>query len=260
MTGIGKLLVFVNLFISVGLMAWAVSAYSNRVDWLDRTTADGKVNGQITELKNEIARLGKAAADANAGYAVKKFALTAAEDRTVGRQVAFARRMDAARNGRFKVQLTTDKGLFGEGVMYDEAKEGGDVLGPDNKPLRGLKTLQGEFSAESRKIQQLTDGKTSLTEDQWQQIGSGQTTLAQIAELMPDLGLSDLRRLHGALSDLIARDEIAIGKQKTMQGNLADEAVYLAEKRINWVAELQTLKRREKQLTARLAELSPAGR
>jgi len=255
MTGIGKLLVFVNVFISVGLMTWAVSAYANRVDWLDRTTPDGKVNGQITELKAEIDRLSKAVADAHGGYAIKKYALGAAEDKTVGRQIVFAKRMDAARNGRFKVQLTLDKGLFGEGVMYDETKEGGDVLGPDNKPLRGLKTLQDEFAAESRTIQQLTDGKQILTEDVWQQIGSGQMPLDQVAAMMPDLGISDLRRLHSVLSDLTARDEIAIGKQKDVRVNQADEALYLGEKRINWIVELQTLQRREKQLTTRLAGL-----
>jgi len=260
MTGIGKLLVFVNLFVSVGLMAWAVSAYANRVDWLDRTTEDGKVNGQITELKAEIGRLSKAVADANAGYAAKKYALGVAEDRTVGRRLAFATRIDSARNGKFRVQLTLDKGLFGEGVMYDETKEGGDVLGPDNKPLRGLKTLQDEFAAESRTIQLLIDGKGVLAEDQWQQIASGQTGLPQVFELLADLGASDLRRLHDVASDLIARDETATGKQKVVRGNLQDEALYLAEKRINWQAELQTLKRREKQLMTRLAEPAPTGR
>ena len=58
-TKIGKLLVFVNLMASVGLMAWALSLYTNRVDWLDATTAEGKTDGQITLLKKEIDRLTK---------------------------------------------------------------------------------------------------------------------------------------------------------------------------------------------------------
>ena len=254
-TTIGKLLVFVNLVASVGLMAWALSLYTNRIDWLDTTTAEGKVDGQITVLKKEIDRLTKAVAETQAGYSGKKYGLAASEESLDTRARVFARRLEQARNGRFKVQLTTDGGAFGSGVTYDVTKEGGDVLGPDNKPLRGLKTLQDEFAAEVRAIVLLQNGQGVLTEAQWMEIVSGATTLAQVTELTPKLGIGDLRRLHTTLSDLIDRDQLAVGRQKAVEANLADEAVYLSEKRVNWLAELQVLQRRERQLSGRLQGL-----
>ena len=252
MTTIGKLLVFANLVASVGLMAWALSLYTNRIDWLDTATADGKVEGQISLLKKEIDRLKKAVGETQAGYTGKKYALSVSEERLDQRSRVFAARLGQARNGRFKVQVAEDKGAFGEGVIYDVTREGADILGPDNKPLRGLKTLQDEFAAEGRAIEQLKNGQGLQTDAQWMDIASGTTTLAQVGELTPRLGISDLRRLHVALSDLINRDEVAIGRQKRVEKNLLDEAVYLGDKRVNWVAELQSLQRRERQLGGRL--------
>ncbi len=252
MTTIGKLLVFVNLVASVGLLAWALSLYTNRIDWLDTTTADGKVEGQISLLAKEIARLKKAIGETQSGYSVKKYALGVSEERLDQRSRVFATRLGQARSGRFKVQIAEDRGAFGEGVIYDVTREGADILGPDNKPLRGLKTLQDEFAAEVRAIEQLQNGQGLQTEAQWMDIVSGTTTLAQVADLTPKLGIADLRRLHTLLSDLITRDEVAIGRQKTVEKNLGDEAAYLGDKRVNWVAELQSLQRRERQLGGRL--------
>lgn len=251
-TKIGKLLVFVNLVASVGLLAWALSLYTNRIDWLDATTAEGKTDGQITVLKKEIDRLTKAIGETQTGYAGKKYALAASEERLDTRARVFAARLNQARNGRFKVQLTTDKGAFGEGVIYDVDREGADILGPDNRPLRGLQTLQNEFAAEVRTIEQLQNGQGLTTEAQWMEIIGGTTTLPQVAELTPKLGIADLRRLHVTLSDLINRDQGAVGKLKEIEANLKDESAYLSEKRVNWLAELQTLQRRERQLLGRI--------
>ncbi len=257
MTTIGKLLVFVNLVASVGLMAWALSLFTNRIDWLDTTAADVKVEGQISLLKKEIDRLKKAIGETQAGYSGKKYALGVSEERLDQRDRVFKARLGQARNGRFKVQIAEDKGAFGEGVIYDITREGADILGPDNKPLRGLKTLQDEFAAEVRTIEILQVGEGVLSEDpQWKAIRGGTTTLAQVGELTPKLGIADLRRLHVVLSDLITRDEVAIGRQKRVEKNLTDEAAYLGDKRVNWVAELQSLQRRERQLTGRLQSVS----
>jgi hypothetical protein len=255
MTKIGKLLVFVNIFFSVGLLTWAVSMYTNRIDWLDSTNADGKVEGQISTLKKEIDRLSRAITDANAGFIGKKYLMASAEERSDTRSRVFADRLNQARNGKFKLQLTSDKGAFGEGVMYDIEREGTDILGPDNKPLRGVKTLQDEFAAEVGAIKLLQAGNAVMTEQQWMEILSGQTTVAQVQEMLPKLGINDLRRLHATTSDLIARDEAVIVRQRVAETNLKDESVYLSEKRINWVAELQTLKRREEQLLKAIEKL-----
>jgi hypothetical protein len=258
MTRLGKLLVFVNLAVSVGLMAWALSLYTNRVNWLDATTAEGKVEGQITTLKKEIDRLTKAIAETQQGYAGRRYALAATEERLDTRDRVFKQRLEQARNGRFKVQLTTDKGAFGEGVMYDVTREGGDILGPDDKPLRGLKTLQDEFAAEVRAIEQLQVGQGRLPEAQWMDIAGGNVPLPQVAELTPKLGIGDLRKLHGVLSDLIKRDESAVNRQVALETSLGGESDYLADKSVGAMIDLQTLQRRERQLQKRLRDATGA--
>ncbi|MGL6076599.1 MAG: hypothetical protein ACRC8S_20790 [Fimbriiglobus sp.] len=255
-TKLGKLMVFVNIFFSVGLLTWAMSLYTNRIDWLDTTTADGKVEGQISLLKKEIERLNRAISEGQSTYQLKKYSMSTSEERADSRARVFDERLKQARAGRFKLQITTDKGAFGEGVMYDTEKEGLDVLGPDLKPLRGLKTLQDEFAAEMRTIEQLQNGQGLLTEQQWADIRDGKTTIAQITELMPKLGISDTRKLHSELSDLIAKEESATNKQSFLYLELQDQAVYLADKRVNWQTLLETLQRREEQLKTVIKKLT----
>lgn len=256
MTAIGKLLVFVNVFLGVGLLAWGGSVYGNRVDYLDRTVDGAKVPGKIAEAQAEITRLTKAIADAQAGYADRRTRLERAEARRDARQREFARRMTAARTGQVRVQLTEDGGAYGAGVMYDIRQEGPVVSGPDGQPLDGLKVLQDKFADETRRIETLIKGKAPAAPEAWQAVRSGATTLDQVAALQADLGINDLRELRLVLSDLIRLDDIALGKQRAVQSSLAEEGSFLADRRVNVAAELQTLDLRRRQLADRLNRLA----
>ena len=256
MTAIGKLLVFVNVFLGVGLFAWGLSVYGNRVDYLDRTVDGAKVTGKIGEAKAEIDKLTKAIGDAQAGYVGRRTKLEAAEARRDARQREFARRMAVAQTGQIRAQLTEDRGAYGEGVMYDIRREGDVVKGPDGQPLDGLKVLQDKFADETRKIETLVKGKTPATADTWQGIRAGTTPLDQVAALQADLGINDLRELRLVLSDLIRLDDVALGKQRAVQANLSEEGAFLADRRVNVAAELQTLDLRQRQLADRLKQLS----
>ena len=61
MTGIGKLLVFLNLIAAAALLTWGLSAYANSPNWVDSKSADGTaVEGEISLLKKEIDKFAKA--------------------------------------------------------------------------------------------------------------------------------------------------------------------------------------------------------
>lgn len=253
MTAIGKLLVFLNVFLGLGLFSWGLSAYSNRVDWLDRK-GETPTEGQITTTKKRIEQLTRAIAEAQTGpvgYGTRRAQLQVVEGRRDDRQRGFARRIEQARNGRFRVQLTLDGTPAAPGLITNLDAEGPEVI-ESQRPLEGLQTLQNRFTAETRAIELLQTGKGIQQPAAWQNIVGGTTNLEQVATLVPDLGIGDLRRLHTELSALIKLDETSIAKQQFVQSNLRDEQAYLGAKRVSWVAELITLEARQKQLEDRL--------
>ena len=66
-TRLAKVLVFVNLFVGVGLFAWALSLYANRLDYFDRKDADPPVVGRFTLLQDEVK---KTAESSKPSYAI----------------------------------------------------------------------------------------------------------------------------------------------------------------------------------------------
>jgi len=145
MTRVGKLLVFLNLFASVGLATWAVSLSANRLDWVDRQDGEKKVEGDITRLKKEIDSSLKGIAEVSAVYGQQDRALTAAESGTDAqregrdpRRKAFATRLKAAEDGRFAEQVRLPNK-----VLIDVSQESRKpVLGPSGQPLEGVEVYQ----------------------------------------------------------------------------------------------------------------------
>ena len=256
MTAVAKLLVFVNVFFGVGLLAWAVAATANRVDYLDTTDGTTPVKGKISELKAEIEKVSKAIADAQAGYNRRRSVLAGSELRRDDRRRVYAKRLDSARAGRFRQQLTADRGVYGDGVFTDTTREGPDLKDADGQPLVGLKTLEDKFAAETRAIETLEAGRVPADEPFFDGVRAGTVSLDTVAARQPELGINDLRRLHSVLSDLVKRDDTAIGKTRDVKGNLAEERAFLADRRVNVGAELQTLELRRKQLTSRIKSLT----
>lgn len=54
MTLFGKILILVNVALSIGFAAWAVAIYGNRVDWGETREAPGKMKGKLLERKEEL--------------------------------------------------------------------------------------------------------------------------------------------------------------------------------------------------------------
>ena len=106
MSTLGKVLVFVNLFVGIALLSWSVSAYGHRLDWLDRKSGTESVKGEITKLKEEVDRLTKAAADAQATYGLRAGNLVRVEANRDTRSRKYQARLAQARAGQgFRVQL-----------------------------------------------------------------------------------------------------------------------------------------------------------
>lgn len=251
MTSLAKLLVFLNLFLGVGLFAWGLSVYTNRVDYFEKET------GATTRAKAEIDRLTKVINDGNAAFNRRRTQVTAVETRRDTRQAAYQARLAEARGGRFREQVGIPDAGFGS-AFTDLDQTGKDVTDATGKPLEGYKVLQDKFAVEVRTIETLIGGKQKLPEEQWQAVRSGTLTLEQLAALQPELGLDDLAKMTEVLTDLIKLDDTALAKARDVQANLAEESAFLADLRVNVGAELQLLQTRERQLSARLQSLSAA--
>ncbi len=262
MAGLGKLLVFLNVALSVGLLTWGVTTANNRADYLDPPAPAGggaAVKGQLSTFKAEIDRLTKAINDSNTGYSGQLAALTTIDARREARQRGFARRIAQARSGQFRVQLNQDRTASAEGVFTDLTKEGAAELTPDGKPLEGTLTLKNKFDAESRAIETLLSGKTGLLpEERWQAIRAGNLTGEQLAAFQQELGIADLRRFQEELSELIRKDEVAVAKFTEARDSLTDQSAYLADLQLTADVDTLTLSRRKAQLERRLAELGKA--
>jgi len=259
MSGLGKFLTYVNVLFAVTLMAWAVSAYANRVNYLDYKDGAETKKGQISQLKEEIDKLQKSAAEAQAAYGARAAELVAVEGRRDYRYARLQNRLIEARGmgGRqpvFKVQLDLPTREAGQPVYTDVDREGPVMLDIQNKPLRGLKVLQEELETEIREQGLQLEGQQRLNAQQQaallQQVGQ-----SAFNQALQGMGIAELRETHGRLSDAIADTDLATEKQRFVRSHLADETSFLADKRVDWLEELGTLERRQRQLEAEIRRL-----
>jgi hypothetical protein len=260
MTGFGKFLAFLNIFASITMLSWTLSAYVNRLDWVDTKSAEGaSTPGQINRFKKDVDDLRKMVEDAHNQYGQQANILGTVESNKYFRSTELKRRMSEARG------IGAD-GQPQESVFRVQKPEPGSALtdlttppaslkviqDPSDKPLRGLASLRADFDKESGIIRTILLGKAGKlsTDEQLNTIADLPTT--EFDTQVTGLGLEDLRRMHGLMSDRIALADIAIVKQKEIRMNLREQAIYLADKKINWIAELQALEIRSNQLQNRL--------
>jgi hypothetical protein len=254
MTGIGKVLVFLNLMAAAALLTWGLSAYRTSPNWVDVKTDTGTVEGEITLLKAEIKKYSDAVAGTHNSYAAKNANLAASEAARDFR----SRRLGVWLGDAEKGQFFTLPVMPNDPAVLDtsDAAERGRrdikraILGPDNQPLKGLAALNTLFGNELRDREEILKGKVPVTPAQWM----NPAALLQPAR-MADMGIEDLRRLHAWLSEQQKIADVAIDKQRAIQANLGNEAAYLNDERINWIARLQTVEQRNQQLKEKLKAL-----
>lgn len=237
MNFLGKLLVFLNVLLATALLSWAVSLYTNRVDW-PAVEMDGK---KLTEWPAQYAR--DIAAN-NVRYADAKDMVRAAEGQLAVRRLALRDQLALARNGQFydldrvgrpgqnvleRFDLTRDPARLTR-IAKKDPKTGADIL----VPLRGYETLQRELQA----AVDATLGSDEVGRE------SGKKGLAAIRRQLGTLD-TEIAALVDPKTGTIARYTAAITQRE-------DEKRYLEDNRVNWDAQLITLQKRNDQLVDRL--------
>jgi hypothetical protein len=183
MTFMGKILVLVNLALSLGFAFWAFAIYSNRIDWTTTKSADrtGEFAKRDAELQALRAALGRG--EANMEEAARNVAL--AEDRVPKYQAWYKEQLEKLRTGKNPVQALVVKG----GKLQLDPDPGapppyglpqlGPVLSASKQPVAGLasiEVLNQEYAAKhqtfvdvTHELDKVLDGERQLTE----QIGNG---------------------------------------------------------------------------------------
>jgi hypothetical protein len=235
MTKFGKALVFVNLVIGVGLFAWAIALYANRLDYFPRKEAMPPVEGRFAEMKKEIDDLAAAVAVAQKSFAFQAERARQYEATRDDRVTKLNARLTAVRKGDrpdilFHQQvLVKDPGfaglIFVGGLGQKDTAQGPIVKGVRNTDLQGLGYLQSETARlvrdETAAIKRIIEARKKLEE----------------------------------LSAKVESVQTELFKQKDIRANLTEEKAYLADVQVNWVERLDVLERRKGQLTERLTAL-----
>jgi hypothetical protein len=251
-----RLLVLANVFLSVGLFAWALTLAGNRLDWVDAKTDTGTVKGQITLLKEEIDQASKAATGLSERYVERTRQLANAEADQKDRKRRLDKRLADARAGSFRKQEVIPARQPNAGFT-DVSKDGApDVVSPsDSRPLRGLKALADDLAREVAAADRALAGDAPLNEMPEGGLGAALADDAQYTALTDKLGVTSYRKLQDLITAEIGRADVAVLKQKEIRGNLQNEGLQLQAVRVNWRAQLQDLLDRQGQLGRRLAGL-----
>jgi hypothetical protein len=226
---IAKVLVFVNLAVSVGLVAWAVSLAFNRTDLVQKDAGASKKSedpyaddtNNLERLQWKVEALSDSVKAAQLGYARSSTAATDAELTRDVRQGQIAVRLGEARNGSFKTFV-----YYPTSAWVDFNQPAQPVQGVDGKPVRGLDSVQQDLT------------KAIRDSDQF-------------------LGQSEQRRnSFGVLAGDVDVLDAKITKQKDILVQLKDEFDYLSDRRTDWDEQVRTLNRRKAQVAAATAALS----
>lgn len=228
MTRLGKVLVFVNLFVGVGLFAWALSLYANRLDYFDRKTAEPPVEGRFTTLKKQVDELVQAATASQKAYAFKAEQARAFEAVRDDRLTKLTARLELVRRGDQPVIFFHQQMLLKDPQypgLIDVSQLGPVVRGVRNNELQGLGYLRSE------------------------------TAKAVREEKATQKRIIEARQKLEELSTRVDAVQAEVFKQKDIRANLVEERDYMADLQVNWDERLRVLERRNNQLSSRLEGL-----
>ena len=233
MTFFGKLLAFLNLIIAVAMVSWSVTLYSTRPSWLEPKPEGGYPAGKEAQnfalLKDEIDALGRTAIAASADWGAQRTRLEGLEQLRADRLKGYAERLGWARDGR-NPKDPNSAGFF-EPVyeprtgLLDLTTVGEPIIGPDNKPLRGVSKLGANTAADAREVEKYSKIITQAR-DQFKTIGTE-----------------------------ILTTETRLLKMGVIRDAVQAELFHLASFEVNVYETRETVLRRKRQLTERLAEL-----
>jgi hypothetical protein len=218
MTFLGKLLVFLNVFVAFTLLSWAIVLYSNRIDWTQAVYEDQKLTEKVASLQQAIGR-------AQGLYTTARAPMPVAEQNLARNQVTYARRLGEANNGQFV-------NIFPDGKTLDlnsQVPIPAITKGPDgqDRNLPGVNVLQEELVA-----------AVKLAGEQYEVIKTARTE----------------RDTYGTETLTFNRKAQRL---KEIFAETGAEKIYLSENLVNWDEQYATLAKRNSQLAKRLKKLQP---
>lgn len=228
-TSVGKLLVLLNAFVAVGVLAWSLSAYLNRQNPEDAADEAGE------KLTDKVKRLQAEANVAQTAVAPEFAAVAAAEVRLADIRTKIAARLKEAETGTFydiyetRSQAPDPNDPTGltrvRRVLWGQLDKSRQILGIDKTPLKGVEAMQKELQDESSKIQASVKG---------------------IGEKVDE---------SNRLSDEILAHDTRAARLRRILEALVAETEYMTDLRVSWDDRTATLQRRNRQLTERLGQL-----
>jgi hypothetical protein len=235
MTLLGKILAFVNLIIGIGLATWSVAVYTERPPWFDpapESIQPGHKPANFALLKDDIDRLGRAAAAASSTWGAQLQRLEELEDLRGTRLKGYENWVAWAKTGNPR-----DNGTGFYEPVYDPATGLIDltqpspqvprpaIVGPDNLPLKGVDALGDTFTAD----------------------------VDAVAKLAKEIDASRMK--FKSLGVEILQTEARLLKMGEIRDSVQAELFYLATVELNVYETRETVLRRKRQLSNRLAEL-----
>jgi hypothetical protein len=227
MTKTAKILIYLDLALSLAFAFWAMSWYSNHVDWTDAKT------GEFTRRAERIKELDVARNRADARFQSSLAAVGQEEQRIPELEAAYKAELESLRTGN---QTPRDP-VFAGGELQVDAKglpKMGPVQNAAKKEIAGLgslKKLNEIYAKRHEEIQVVGKEIDDL--------------LAQESKLSEQIG-------DGKAAGL--RAELAAQQSEVRKSQSEQE--FLEPLLYNRLVELQILKKRHAALEARLKELS----
>ena len=242
MTSLGRLLVLLNVGLSLGLAGLAFGVYTNRIDWPGTAPATGseKTVGEFAQKKVEVEDAQKAAGVALTRLEEAEAQLVHLEERRPKDQALYAKQLEIleGKDGQGTIQvLATRTAGAGRAVA---------VLDKDGLPILDAK-------APARSLQSVRAFREELTSTE-SEIANKIDTVTSLVKQQQDL-TQEINGVPGrqkGLRDLLAEEIQAREKAH-------EELESVRPLRYNRQVESELLQKRQQSLQARLQELKNIG-
>lgn len=245
MTRVAKLLVFVNLFLSLLFATWALAVYSNRIDWGRKPASADRAAGELSRRLEEIDRLGGGSKEGARQRAEVRWqrARKILQDRDVERarnQAWYADQLLALETGTDTrgrpVTPPVQNLVYEQGQVRFDPATGFPQLQPvadkAGQPLASRRHLEQEYQATQGQIKQVMKALEGLVQQE-----------RQLTAVVT--GDGQQKGLRGRLAQEQAETEKALGEQD-----------YLKPLLYNRQVEAQLLQQRQQALQERLNQVT----
>jgi hypothetical protein len=229
-TKTARALIYIDFALGLCFACWAFAVYSSRIDWSDKKTAEEQ--GVYARLADTVKQLDAARGPAEARLQAARTAVAQSEELRPNLQKWYAEDLGNLRSGNKPVQAP----VFAKDEMQlnkDGVPQMGPVLGPGDKPLRGLASIASLDQLYKQKLTEIQGVNTAIDE-----------LLAKQQRSSTDIGNGQAEGLRFELAGLNAKIKQAQDRQEILKPQVYNRQV-----------ELALLLKRQRALESRLKEL-----